>query len=87
MNHCLPYFRQQLIFHLLSAIYYCRFCLLKVHVESSSLLRLSSLVEGHACQLLLHALFTTSSHEEQLIAPSPFLGGDVCLPATITGFV
>jgi hypothetical protein len=35
-------FRQWLICHLLSAIYFCRLCLLKVRMESSSLLLLSS---------------------------------------------
>jgi hypothetical protein len=37
VNCYLPYFRQQLITCLLSAIYFCRLCLLKVHVEFSYL--------------------------------------------------
>jgi hypothetical protein len=37
VNHYLPYFRQQLITCLLSAVYCCWLCLLKVHVEFSPL--------------------------------------------------
>jgi hypothetical protein len=37
LNHYLSYFRQQLICHLLLAVYFCRLSLLKVHMESSSL--------------------------------------------------
>jgi hypothetical protein len=40
------YFKQRLICHLLSASYFCRLCLLKVHMESSSLLLPPSLVHS-----------------------------------------
>jgi hypothetical protein len=65
--------REQLICHILSAVYYCRHCLLKVHVESSSLLLLPSLVRELACRLLLQALFTKSSYGDSsfLLFPSP----------------
>jgi hypothetical protein len=46
VNHYVPYFKQRLICHLLSASYFCRLCLLKVHMESSSLLLPPSLVHS-----------------------------------------
>jgi hypothetical protein len=40
VDHYLPYYRQCLITHLLSAVYFCRLCLLKVCTEFSSFLLL-----------------------------------------------
>jgi hypothetical protein len=68
----LCHFRQQLICHLLSAIYFCRLCLLKIQAESCP--TFSSLVERLVSQLLLQALFTESSCREQLLALPPFSG-------------
>jgi hypothetical protein len=79
VNHYLSCFRQLLICCLLSAIFYCRLCLLKVHMESSSLLLLPSLVEDHACRLLLQALFTKSSHRDSsLLLFSSLVEGHAC---------
>jgi hypothetical protein len=69
VNHYLPYFKQQLICHLLSVIYYCRVCLLKDHIKSSSLFLILSPVELLACQLLLQAL---CSEPSTLSASCPF---------------
>jgi hypothetical protein len=56
VNCYLPYFRQWLICHLLLAIYFCRLCLLKVHVESSSLFP-PPFSGGGACLLATFAGF------------------------------
>jgi hypothetical protein len=69
----LPYFKQWLITCLLSAIYFCRLCFLKVHTEFSSLPFSPSLVQRLVSHLLLQALFTESSHGDQLLAPLPSL--------------
>jgi hypothetical protein len=51
-----------------------RLCLLKVHMNFSSLLLPSSLVHWLVGCLLFQALFTESSHRDQLLAPLPFSG-------------
>jgi hypothetical protein len=72
VNRCLPYFRQRLITHLLSAVYFCRLCLLKVRVESSSLhlllLRCPGLSALYFFRLCLLKVYMESSS-----LPSPLL--------------
>jgi hypothetical protein len=74
VNRYLPYFRLQIICHLLPASYFCRLCLPKVCVESSSLLSLPSQVECLVSHLPFQALFTVSLHGEHpaLFAACPF---------------
>jgi hypothetical protein len=59
VNCYLPYFRQWLITPLLSAIYFCRICLLKVCTEFNILLLLPYLGQWLVSRLLLF-LFTYS---------------------------
>jgi hypothetical protein len=64
VNHFLPYFRQQLITCLLSAVYFFRLVYWKF-IRRAAPPPLSSL-------LLLQVLFTESSCGDQLLAPLPF---------------
>jgi hypothetical protein len=63
VNHYLPYFRQQLICSLLLAGYFCRLCLLKVHMEScpSHLFQWRSLSVSYFCRLCLLKVHVKSS--------------------------
>jgi hypothetical protein len=87
VNHHLPYFRQCLICCLLPAAYFCRLCLLKVCMESSSLPLPSSLVYSMhpalsaAVPCLLFSFFCGAGQSVQgamLVYPKGGCGSSVC---------
>jgi hypothetical protein len=75
VNHYLPYFRQWVISHLLSAIYFCRLCSLKVHAESCPfpLLWCTQSTPPSVLRVLFSSLFII-----QFCLVWVFLWGSVC---------